>query len=76
MRYVENSPKTWSAICIAVYVAGMAYMGLDTIPDEFGLWLGMCALSLLLLLPLPRRSVLEIRLSPNPDRRDDPSCRP
>jgi hypothetical protein len=51
MRYVEKTPKTWSAICIAVYAAGMAYMGLDTIPDEFGLWLGMCALFLLLLLP-------------------------
>ncbi|MEW2266362.1 DUF3093 family protein [Streptomyces sp. NPDC047853] len=51
MRYVEKTPKTWSAICIAAYAAGMAYMGLDTIPDEFGLWLGMCALFLLLLLP-------------------------
>ncbi|ANB07872.1 hypothetical protein SAM40697_3914 [Streptomyces ambofaciens] len=51
MRYVEKTPKTWSAICIAVYVAGVAYMGVDTIPDDFGLWLGMCALFLLLLLP-------------------------
>ncbi|MDT0614237.1 DUF3093 family protein [Streptomyces lancefieldiae] len=51
MRYVEKTPKTWSAICITVYVASMAYMGVDTLPDEFGLWFGMCALFLLLLLP-------------------------
>ncbi|MGW3494265.1 hypothetical protein [Streptomyces sp. NPDC001020] len=51
MLYAEKSPKTWSAICISVYLVGMGYMGIDTIPDEFGLWLGMCALFLLLLLP-------------------------
>ncbi|MFE5397356.1 DUF3093 family protein [Streptomyces sp. NPDC056568] len=51
MRYTEKTPKTWSAICIAAYAAGVAYMGVGTIPDEFGLWLGMCALFLLLLLP-------------------------
>jgi hypothetical protein len=51
MRYVEKSPKTWSLICVSVYLVGMGYMGIDTIPDEIGLWLGLCALFLLLLLP-------------------------
>ena len=51
MRYVEKVPKTWSTICIAIYLAGMGYLGIGTIPDEFGLWLGMCALFLLILLP-------------------------
>ncbi|WP_405913069.1 hypothetical protein OG760_21055 [Streptomyces sp. NBC_00963] len=49
--YLEKSPKTWSAICVALYVAGIVYLGLDTIPDEIGLWLGLSALFLLLLLP-------------------------
>ncbi|MET9253179.1 DUF3093 family protein [Streptomyces sp. NPDC003717] len=51
MQYREKTPKTWSGLCIAVYVAGIAYMGVGTIPDEFGLWLGLSALFLLLLLP-------------------------
>jgi len=51
MHYVEKVPKTWSAICISVYLIGMVYMGIDTLPDQFGLWLGMWALFLLLLLP-------------------------
>lgn len=51
MSYVEKTPKTWSAVCIAVYLAGIVYMGVDTIPDEIGLWLGLCGLFLLLLLP-------------------------
>ncbi|MDT9701702.1 hypothetical protein [Streptomyces sp. P17] len=44
-------PKTWSGTCIAIYLVGIGYMGIDTIPDEFGLWFGLSALFLLLLLP-------------------------
>lgn len=51
MHYTEKTPKTWSGICIALYLAGIGYMGIDTIPDEFDLWLGLSALFLLLLLP-------------------------
>lgn len=51
MHYVEKTPKTWSAICIAVYLVGVGYMGIDAIPDEIGLWFGMCALFLVVLLP-------------------------
>ncbi|MFE2373918.1 hypothetical protein [Streptomyces sp. NPDC059398] len=49
--YLEKSPKTWSTICVSLYLAGIAYMGVDTIPEEIGLWLGLSALFLLLLLP-------------------------
>ncbi|WP_405944082.1 hypothetical protein [Streptomyces sp. NBC_00932] len=49
--YLEKSPKTWSAICIALYLVGIAYLGADTIPDEIGLWLGLSALFLVVLLP-------------------------
>ncbi len=51
MYYTEKIPKTWSSICIAIYLIGVGYLGIDTIPDEIGLWLGLCALFLLLLLP-------------------------
>jgi len=51
MQYTEKTPKAWSATCIAIYLAGIGYMGIDTIPDEFGLWLGLSALFLLVLLP-------------------------
>ncbi|MDQ0930247.1 hypothetical protein [Streptomyces turgidiscabies] len=51
MQYTEKSPKAWSAVCIAIYLVGIGYMGIDTIPDEFGLWLGLSALFLLVLLP-------------------------
>lgn len=51
MLYTEKMPKTWSVLCIAAYLAGIGYMGIDTIPDNIGLWLGLCALFLLVLLP-------------------------
>ncbi|MFI6371580.1 hypothetical protein [Streptomyces sp. NPDC050546] len=51
MQYTEKTPKVWSGICITAYLIGVSYMGADTIPDEFGLWLGLCALFLLVLLP-------------------------
>ncbi|MFI6091359.1 hypothetical protein [Streptomyces sp. NPDC051218] len=51
MHYVEKSPKVWSGICIGIYLVGMGYMGVNTLPDQFGLWLGMWPLFLLLLLP-------------------------
>jgi hypothetical protein len=51
MHYAEKTPKTWSAICIALYLLVIGYMGVGTLPDEFGLWLGLSALFLLLLLP-------------------------
>ncbi|MFH9072227.1 hypothetical protein [Streptomyces alboflavus] len=51
MTYVEKSPKTWSSVCIGVYLAGIGYMGVETLPDDFGVWLGVSGLFLLLLLP-------------------------
>ncbi|ARX85586.1 DUF3093 family protein [Streptomyces alboflavus] len=51
MTYTEKSSKAWSAVCIGVYLAGIGYMGVETLPDDFGVWLGVSGLFLLLLLP-------------------------
>lgn len=48
--YVEKLPKTWSALCISVYLIGVAYMGFDSIPEDTGPWLIVSALFLVLLL--------------------------
>ncbi|MFD9356754.1 hypothetical protein [Streptomyces sp. NPDC060031] len=49
--YIEKLPKTWSAICIGLYLAGIGYMGIDTIPQDTGTWLVLSALFLLVLVP-------------------------
>ncbi|MGW8328140.1 hypothetical protein ACWGLE_09595 [Streptomyces sp. NPDC055897] len=49
--YVEKLPKTWSAICVCVYLAGVAYMGFDSVPEDTGPWLIVSAVFLLILLP-------------------------
>ncbi|MEV8568669.1 hypothetical protein AB0436_24325 [Streptomyces sp. NPDC051322] len=49
--YIEKAPKIWSSICIALYLAGIAAMAPGTFPDEIGLWFGLSALFLLILLP-------------------------
>ncbi|MCX4788552.1 hypothetical protein OG369_20975 [Streptomyces sp. NBC_01221] len=49
--YIEKLPKTWSAICIGIYLAGVAYMGFDSVPQDTGPWLAVSALFLLILLP-------------------------
>ncbi|GGR73386.1 hypothetical protein GCM10010252_09920 [Streptomyces aureoverticillatus] len=50
MHYVEKPTKTWSVICIAVYLVGIAYLGVQSLPEDLGIWLGLCALFLLPLL--------------------------
>ncbi|WP_329167402.1 hypothetical protein OG709_20955 [Streptomyces sp. NBC_01267] len=49
--YAEKLPKIWSAVCIGLYLIGISYLGKDTIPDEIGLWLGLSALFLIVLVP-------------------------
>ncbi|MFE3149404.1 MULTISPECIES: hypothetical protein [unclassified Streptomyces] len=49
--YTEKLPKTWSAICIGIYLAGVAYMGFDSIPEDTGPWLIVSAVFLLILVP-------------------------
>jgi len=51
MHYVEKLPKIWSGICIGIYLIAIAHAGVNTLPDHFGLWLGIWAMYLLLLLP-------------------------
>ncbi|WP_031128972.1 DUF3093 family protein [Streptomyces aureocirculatus] len=47
MYYEERPKRTWSVICVVLYLAGMAYLGVGTLPDDLGVWLGLGALFLL-----------------------------
>ncbi|WP_331766725.1 DUF3093 family protein [Embleya sp. NBC_00896] len=49
--YRERSPKTWSLTCIGIYLVGVVWMRIDTPAEDTGVWLGVSALFLLLLLP-------------------------
>ncbi|MEV6681254.1 hypothetical protein AB0N09_30955 [Streptomyces erythrochromogenes] len=49
--YNEKLPRTWSAICIGAYLAGIAYMGAQSIPEDTTVWLIVSALFLVILLP-------------------------
>ncbi|WP_405938214.1 hypothetical protein OG338_17465 [Streptomyces sp. NBC_00726] len=49
--YTEKLPRTWSAICIGIYVVGVAYMGFDSVPEDTGPWLAVSAVFLLVLIP-------------------------
>ncbi|MEV7525057.1 hypothetical protein [Streptomyces sp. NPDC091371] len=67
--YVEKLPKTWSAICVGLYLAGVAAMGVDSIPEDTGVWLAVSALFLLILLPclgvpISKRIYNRIRIDP------------
>ncbi|MBC3985356.1 hypothetical protein H8N01_22950 [Streptomyces sp. AC536] len=48
--YRERPSKVWSLICVSLYVAGVAWMGVDSLPEDLGPWLAVSALFLLLLL--------------------------
>ncbi|MET7905412.1 DUF3093 family protein [Streptomyces sp. NPDC005355] len=47
--YKEKVSKTWSVICVTVYVVGVAWMGIDAGSEDLGAWLAVSALFLLLL---------------------------
>lgn len=47
--YRERPSKVWTLICLSVYVVGVAWMGVDSLPDDLGPWLAVSALFLLLL---------------------------
>ncbi|GGL73672.1 hypothetical protein GCM10010129_16620 [Streptomyces fumigatiscleroticus] len=49
MLYEEKIPKTWLSITTVLYVAGIAAMAVGTVPDEFGLWLGLSVMFLVLI---------------------------
>lgn len=49
--YRERLPKTWTLICVAIYLALVVKLGIDAIPEDTGLWLIVSASFLLVLLP-------------------------
>ncbi|MET9362936.1 hypothetical protein ABZX93_18725 [Streptomyces sp. NPDC006632] len=53
--YTEKVPMAWSGSCVGGCLAAVAYMGVDSIPQDTGVWLIVSAL--FLLLPLPRLAV-------------------
>ncbi|MEU7604686.1 hypothetical protein [Streptomyces sp. NPDC041003] len=68
--YIEKQPKTWSYICIGLYLAGIAAMGVKTIPQDIGTWLILSALFLVLVLvpflgvPISKFIYHRIRINP------------
>lgn len=50
--YQERAGKTWTRICVSLYLAGVAVMGVAALPEDFWPWLAVSALFSLLLLPL------------------------
>lgn len=50
--YRERPSKVWSLICLTLYVVGVAWMGVDSLPEDLGPWLAVSALFLLLLFAL------------------------
>ncbi|MFJ6798525.1 hypothetical protein [Streptomyces sp. NPDC091268] len=69
--YIEKLPKTWSAICIGLYLAGIGYMAVDTLPEDFGTWLVVSALFLLVLVPclgVPISKFVYHRIRIDPER--------
>ncbi|MGW1727401.1 hypothetical protein ACWCQK_31345 [Streptomyces sp. NPDC002306] len=49
MRYEEKIPRTWLTITTVLYVVGIGWMAVGTVPDEWGLWLGLSAMFLVLI---------------------------
>lgn len=67
--YVEKLPKTWSVLCIGVYLVGVAYLGFESVPEDTGPWLIVSAVFLLILLPclaVPVSKAIYHRLSIDP----------
>ncbi|MBT2451330.1 hypothetical protein J7F03_30525 [Streptomyces sp. ISL-43] len=69
--HIEKQPKTWSYICIGLYVAGIAYMGVETIPEDTGIWLilssAFLVLGLLPFLGVPISKFIYHRIRINPE---------
>jgi hypothetical protein len=49
--YEERTPKTWAITCVTIYLVGVAWMGLTSLPEDLGPWLAVSGLFLLVLLP-------------------------
>ncbi|MER5598542.1 hypothetical protein [Streptomyces sp. NPDC002265] len=48
MRYEEKIPRTWLTLTTVLYVVGIAWMAVGSLPDDLGLWLAMSAMFLVL----------------------------
>ncbi|MGI5479034.1 hypothetical protein [Streptomyces lavendofoliae] len=67
--YVEKLPWKWTAFCVAVYLVMVGRLGVDALPEDLGLWLGVSAAFLLVLVPcvavpLSKRIYHRIRVDP------------
>ncbi|MGW2823279.1 hypothetical protein ACWC24_20160 [Streptomyces sp. NPDC001443] len=49
MRYEEKIPKTWLTVTTVLYVVGVAWMAVGSLPDDLGLWLAVSAMFLVLI---------------------------
>jgi len=49
--YEERAPKAWASTCVAIYLVGVTWMGVTSLPEDLGPWLAVSGMFLLLLLP-------------------------
>ncbi|MFD3353507.1 hypothetical protein [Streptomyces fradiae] len=69
--YRERLPRTWTAICVGLYLAHVVRLGFDALPEDAGVWLAVSAASLLVLLPciaVPVSKAVYHRIVVDPDR--------
>ncbi|WP_263166661.1 hypothetical protein [Streptomyces sp. SCSIO ZS0520] len=53
MLYEEKLPRTYTRVCLALYVALVVWMGVTSLPEDFAIWLGLSVLfGAVVLLPL------------------------
>ncbi|MGP3967057.1 hypothetical protein [Streptomyces sp. 6N223] len=50
--YRERGPKTWSVVCVSLYVAAVAATGVAALPENPGAWLAVSGLYVFALVPL------------------------
>jgi hypothetical protein len=50
--YRERGPKTWSVVCVSLYVAAVAATGVAALPESPGAWLALSGLYLFAVVPL------------------------
>jgi hypothetical protein len=67
--YEERTPKAWSITCVTIYLLGVAWMAVTSLPDDLGPWLAVSGLFLLVLLPclavpISKHVYHRIRLTP------------
>ncbi|CAL9279398.1 MULTISPECIES: hypothetical protein [unclassified Streptomyces] len=69
--YRERLPKTWTLVCVGIYLALVVKLGIDAIPEDTGLWLIVSASFLLVLAPaiaVPVSKAIYHRIVIDPER--------